>query len=65
MRWGSLIAMALPAVVLLTAFSQRDLIAQARDAGVMAYVVKPFSAQDLVPAIEGMLLATEDEAPTR
>ncbi len=40
------------AVVLLTAFSQRDLIAQARDAGVMAYVVKPFSAQDLVPAIE-------------
>jgi response regulator NasT len=40
------------AVVLLTAFSQRDLIQQARDAGVMAYVVKPFQRSDLVPAIE-------------
>jgi two-component system, response regulator PdtaR len=40
------------AVVLLTAFSQRDLIAEARDAGVMAYVVKPFQRSDLVPAIE-------------
>jgi response regulator NasT len=40
------------AVVLLTAFSQRVLIEEARDAGVMAYVVKPFDASDLVPAIE-------------
>lgn len=39
-------------VVLLTAFSQRDLIEQARDAGVMAYLVKPFQREDLMPAIE-------------
>jgi response regulator NasT len=37
---------------MLTAFSQRELIERARDAGVMAYVVKPFSINDLVPAIE-------------
>lgn len=39
-------------VVILTAFSQRDLVERARQAGAMAYVVKPFSAGDLVPAIE-------------
>ncbi len=39
-------------VVILTAFSQRDLVERARDAGAMAYLVKPFSRQDLVPAIE-------------
>jgi response regulator NasT len=39
-------------VVMLTAFSQRDLVEQARDAGAMAYLVKPFSAADVVPAIE-------------
>ncbi len=39
-------------VLMLTAFSQRDLIERARDAGVMAYVVKPFSIHDLLPAIE-------------
>ena len=39
-------------VVLLTAFSQRELIEEARDAGVMAYLVKPFQREDLVPAIE-------------
>jgi two-component system, response regulator PdtaR len=39
-------------VVILTAFSQRDLVERARDAGAMAYVVKPFSKADLVPAIE-------------
>jgi len=39
-------------VLILTAFSQRDLVEQARDAGAMAYVVKPFSKADLVPAIE-------------
>lgn len=39
-------------VVLLTAFSDRDLVERARDAGAMAYVVKPFSAADLLPAVE-------------
>jgi two-component system, response regulator PdtaR len=39
-------------VVILTAFSQRDLVARARDAGAIAYLVKPFSKSDLVPAIE-------------
>ncbi len=42
----------LSAVVILTAFSQRELIEQARDAGALAYVVKPFERTDLVPAIE-------------
>ena len=40
------------AVLILTAFSQRDLIEQARDAGAMAYLVKPFARHELVPAIE-------------
>ena len=40
------------AVVILTAFSQRDLIEQARDAGAVAYLVKPFQKHDLLPAIE-------------
>jgi response regulator NasT len=39
-------------VVILTAFSQRDLVERARDAGAMAYLVKPFTQADLVPAIE-------------
>lgn len=39
-------------VVVLTAFSQRELVERARDAGAMAYLVKPFSISDLVPAIE-------------
>ncbi|GAB7099330.1 response regulator [Thermobifida fusca] len=39
-------------VVILTAFSQRDLVERARDAGAMAYLVKPFTKSDLVPAIE-------------
>ena len=39
-------------VVMLTAFSQRDLVERARDAGAMAYLVKPFTKSDLVPAIE-------------
>ena len=39
-------------MVILTAFSQRDLVERARDAGAMAYLVKPFSKSDLVPAIE-------------
>jgi response regulator NasT len=40
------------AVLLLTAFSQRDLVEQARDAGAMAYLVKPFQKADLIPALE-------------
>lgn len=39
-------------IVMLTAFSQRDLVERARDAGAMAYLVKPFSVNDLIPAIE-------------
>lgn len=39
-------------VVLLTAFSQKKLVERARDAGAMAYVVKPFTAADLIPALE-------------
>jgi response regulator NasT len=39
-------------IVVLTAFSQRDLVERARDAGAMAYLVKPFSINDLIPAIE-------------
>lgn len=40
------------AVLMLTAFSQREVIEQARDAGALAYLVKPFQRTDLVPAIE-------------
>ncbi|MBS1849245.1 MAG: response regulator [Actinobacteria bacterium] len=40
------------AVVILTAFSQRDLIERARDAGAMAYLVKPYQRTELIPAIE-------------
>jgi response regulator NasT len=39
-------------VLLLTAFSQKELVDRARDAGVMAYVVKPFTINDLIPSIE-------------
>ncbi|MCI4010453.1 response regulator [Brevibacterium sp. ZH18] len=39
-------------VVLLTAFSQKELVERARDAGAMAYVVKPFTSADLLPALE-------------
>ncbi len=42
----------LAAVLILTAFSQRDLVEQARDAGALAYLVKPFQKSDLIPAIE-------------
>ena len=43
---------AISPVLRLTAFSQKDLVERARDAGAMAYVVKPFTINDLVPAIE-------------
>ena len=52
---------------MLTAFSQREFVERARDAGAMAYLVKPFTASDLVPAIEmaisrfGELKALETE----
>jgi two-component system, response regulator PdtaR len=39
-------------VLILTAFSQREIIEQARDAGALAYLVKPFQKSDLIPAIE-------------
>jgi len=42
----------LAAVLVLTAFSQRDLVEEARDAGALAYLVKPFQERDLVPAVE-------------
>src|SRR5688572_13104052 len=47
-------------VVILTAFSQRELVERARDAGAMAYLVKPFTRTDLVPAIE-MAVSRFDE----
>jgi two-component system, response regulator PdtaR len=43
------------AVLLLTAFSQRDLIEEARDSGVSAYLIKPFQPRDLLPAIADVL----------
>jgi AmiR/NasT family two-component response regulator len=48
------------AVLILTAFSQRDLVEQARDAGAMSYIVKPFQKSDLIPAIE-MALARHEQ----
>jgi len=53
----------LAAVVVLTAFSQRELVERARDAGAMAYLVKPFSKADLLPALE-MAMARFDEVRT-
>ncbi|MBM7768759.1 ANTAR domain-containing response regulator [Glutamicibacter nicotianae] len=47
-------------VVLLTAFSQRELVERAREAGAMAYVVKPFTPADLTPAIE-IAISRNDE----
>lgn len=42
----------LAAILVLTAFSQRELVEEARDAGALAYLVKPFQEKDLIPAIE-------------
>lgn len=47
-------------VVLLTAFSQEDLVTRAADAGAMAYVTKPFKASDLLPAIQIALSRAEE-----
>jgi len=50
-------------VLLLTAFSQRDLIEEARAAGVAAYLVKPFRRAELLPAVERVLISfAEDQA---
>jgi response regulator NasT len=49
------------AVLLLTAFSQRDLIEEARDAGVAAYLVKPFQPRELLPAIADVLSRARQE----
>jgi AmiR/NasT family two-component response regulator len=49
------------AVMLLTAFSQRDLIEEARDAGVAAYLVKPFQARELLPAVADVLARARQE----
>src|SRR6201981_1528850 len=57
-------------IVVLTAFSQRDLVERARDAGAMAYLVKPFTISSLIPAIElavsrfGEIRALEREVET-
>ena len=47
-----IVAARIAPVVVVTAFSQRDLVARAREAGAMAYLVKPFQKTDLVPAVE-------------
>lgn len=47
-----IVAARIAPVVILTAFSQRDLIERAREAGAMAYLVKPFQSKDLLPTIE-------------
>ncbi len=49
---GEIVGERIAPVVMLTAFSQRELIVQARNAGAMAYLVKPFARHELVPAIE-------------
>ncbi len=49
------------AVLVLTAFSQRNLIDEARDAGVIAYLVKPFQRIELIPAIEQAMARSEQE----
>jgi len=48
-------------VLLLTAFSQRDLIEEARDAGVSAYLIKPFRKAELIPAVEQVLRAADED----
>jgi two-component system, response regulator PdtaR len=55
----------LSAVLILTAFSQRDLVQRAADAGAIAYLVKPFQKSDLVPAIEIALARHAELAAVR
>lgn len=64
---GIIAARRIAPVVILTAFSQRDLVERASDAGAMAYLIKPFQKRDLLPAIEmarsrfAQIRALEDE----
>ena len=60
---GRIAAARLAPVVMLTAFSQRELVERARDAGAMAYLVKPFGKADLMPAVE-MAMSRFDELTT-
>ena len=53
------------AVVMLTAFSQRELINEASDAGAMAYLVKPYQREDLVPAVELAIARRREVAALR
>ena len=53
------------AVVMLTAFSQRELIHEASDAGAMAYLVKPYQREDLVPAVELAIARRREAAALR
>ena len=53
------------AVVMLTAFSQRELIHEASDAGAMAYLVKPYQREDLVPAVELAIARRRETAALR
>jgi response regulator NasT len=55
-----IVAQRIAPVLILTAFSQRELVDRAREAGAMAYLVKPFAKADLVPAIE-MALSRHEE----
>jgi len=55
-----IVAQRIAPVLILTAFSQRELVERAREAGAMAYLVKPFAKADLVPAIE-MALSRHEE----
>src|SRR5690625_1925496 len=64
-----IVAARIAPVLILTAFSQRELVERAREAGAMAYLVKPFSQNDLVPALEMALSrheeVTQDRKSTR
>ena len=60
-----IVAARIAPVVILTAFSQRDLVERAREAGVMAYLVKPFQKKDLLPAIEMAASRPETSATSR
>lgn len=53
------------AVVMLTAFSQRELIHEASDAGAMAYLVKPYQREDLIPAVELAIARRRESAALR
>lgn len=62
---AEIVTLQIAPVVILTAFSQRDLVERARDAGAMAYLVKPFSQADLLPAIELAVARFQEMAALR